>query len=32
MYSVRFDESQFDADGDSPYRKAVIWERYLELM
>lgn len=32
QYSVRFDESQFDADGDGPYRKAVIWERYLELL
>lgn len=31
-YSVRFDESQFDADGDGPYREAVIWERYLELL
>ena len=31
-YSVRFDESQFDAHGDGPYRKAVIWERYLELL
>ncbi|MGI9822069.1 hypothetical protein [Agromyces sp. Marseille-Q5079] len=32
QYSVRFDESQFDADGDGPYRKAVIWERYLERL
>jgi hypothetical protein len=29
-YSVVFDEPQFDADGDGPYRKAVIWDRYLE--
>jgi hypothetical protein len=24
QYSVTFDEPQFDADGDGPYRKAVI--------
>ena len=29
-YSVRFDQSQFDAAGDGPFRKAVIWARYLE--
>ncbi|WP_438855107.1 hypothetical protein [Agromyces sp. M3QZ16-3] len=29
-YSVRFDEPQFDAEGDGPYRKAVIWDRSLE--
>ncbi|WP_025158714.1 hypothetical protein [Leifsonia aquatica] len=28
-YSVRFDSPQLDADGDGPYRKAVIWGRYL---
>jgi hypothetical protein len=28
-YSVSFDEPQVDASGDGPYRKAVIWERYL---
>lgn len=31
-YSVRFDEPQLDIDGDGPYRKAVIWDRYLELV
>lgn len=31
-YSVTFDEPQFDADGDGPYRKAVIWDRYLEQL
>jgi hypothetical protein len=31
-YSVRFDESQFDADDEGPYRKAVIWERYLDVL
>jgi hypothetical protein len=29
-YSVTFDEPQLDAGGDGPYRKAVIWDRYLE--
>ena len=29
-YSVAFDEPQLDASGDGPYRKAVIWDRYLE--
>jgi hypothetical protein len=29
-YSVTFDAPHFDAGGDGPYRKAVIWERYLE--
>lgn len=29
-YSVIFDEPQLDADGDGPYRKAVVWDRYLE--
>jgi hypothetical protein len=29
-YSVVFDSPQLDADGDGPYRKAVIWDRYLE--
>ncbi|MGX4735620.1 ferrous iron transport protein A [Kitasatospora griseola] len=28
-YWVRFDAPQYDADGDGPYRKALIWERYL---
>lgn len=29
VYWVRFDESQYDADGDGPYRKAQVWDRYL---
>lgn len=29
-YSVRFDEPQMDSSDDGPYRKAVIWGRYLE--
>lgn len=29
-YSVAFDHPQLDASGDGPYRKAVIWARYLE--
>jgi hypothetical protein len=29
-YSVRFDEPQMDWSEDGPYRKAVIWSRYLE--
>jgi hypothetical protein len=28
-YWVDFDESQMDAAGDGPYRKAWIWARYL---
>ncbi|MFB7471652.1 ferrous iron transport protein A [Kitasatospora sp. NPDC056184] len=28
-YWVRFDEPQRDADGDGPYDKAHIWDRYL---
>jgi hypothetical protein len=28
-YSLSFDEPQIDASGDGPYRKAVIWDRYL---
>jgi hypothetical protein len=31
-YSVTFDQPQFDASGDGPYRKAVIWARYLEAL
>ena len=31
-YSVTFDQPQFDASGDGPYRKAVIWARYLETL
>jgi hypothetical protein len=29
-YSVLFDEAQMDTTGLGPYRKAVIWARYLE--
>lgn len=29
-YAVRFDEQQMDSSDDGPYRKAVIWARYLE--
>ncbi|MCX4956780.1 ferrous iron transport protein A [Streptomyces virginiae] len=28
-YWVTFDEPQYDGDGDGPYRKAFIWDRYL---
>ncbi|MBE1537204.1 hypothetical protein [Actinomadura algeriensis] len=28
-YWVVFDEPQYDAGGDGPYRKAQIWGRYL---
>lgn len=28
-YWVTFNEPQFDARGDGPYRKALIWGRYL---
>lgn len=28
-YWVEFDQPQRDADGDGPYRKALIWARYL---
>ncbi|MFG2483601.1 ferrous iron transport protein A [Streptomyces virginiae] len=28
-YWVTFDEPQYDGDGDGPYRKAMIWDRYL---
>ena len=31
-YSVTFEEPQVDAAGDGPYRKAVIWDRYLEVL
>lgn len=31
-YSVIFDEPQVDAGGDGPYRKAVIWDRYLQQL
>lgn len=29
-YFVKFDFPQFDGAGDGPYRKAQIWDRYLE--
>ncbi|MFC1408625.1 ferrous iron transport protein A [Streptacidiphilus sp. N1-12] len=29
-YWVSFDEPQYDAAGDGPYRKAQIWDRYLQ--
>jgi len=29
-YSVRFDEPQMDSSEDGPYRKAVIWARYIQ--
>jgi len=29
-YWVTFDEPQFDSSGDGPYRKALIWARYLQ--
>lgn len=28
-YWVAFDEPQRDSDGDGPYRKALVWGRYL---
>lgn len=28
-YWVAFDEPQLDSDGDGPYRKALIWDRYI---
>lgn len=31
-YSVQFDEPQQDTTGLGPYRKAVIWARYLEAI
>ncbi|WP_234443363.1 hypothetical protein [Streptomyces sp. NRRL B-24484] len=30
MYWVDFDDPQLDADGDGPYRRAQIWDRYLK--
>ena len=29
-YWVDFDEPQLDIDGNGPYRKALIWDRYLD--
>jgi len=31
-YFVLFDEPQLDADGDGPYYKAEVWERYIEAI
>jgi hypothetical protein len=31
VYWVWFDEPQFDADGDGPYRAGSIWESALSL-
>jgi len=31
VYWVWFDEPQFDADGDGPYRGGEIWENALTL-
>jgi hypothetical protein len=28
-YWVDFDEPQLDHEGNGPYRKALIWDRYL---
>lgn len=32
MYWVRFDEPQFDAEGDSAYVKAEVAHIYLEVI
>lgn len=32
VYWVWFDEPQFDADGDGPYRGGSIWETALTLL
>lgn len=32
VYWVWFDEPQFDADGDGPYRGGQVWETALTLM
>jgi hypothetical protein len=31
-YWVDFDEPQMDFSEDGPYRKALIWERYLQAL
>lgn len=31
-YWVEFDEPQLDHDAEGPYRKALIWERYLQAL
>ncbi|QNA72017.1 ferrous iron transport protein A [Streptomyces sp. So13.3] len=30
VYWVSFDEPHYDAAGNGPYRKAQIWDRYLQ--
>jgi hypothetical protein len=30
-YWVVFDEPQWDSAGDGPYRKALIWDRYIRI-
>lgn len=30
QYWVTFDELEYDADGDGPFRKAQIWGRYVQ--
>ena len=32
MYWVRFDEPQYDPDGDGPYDRSQVLARYLEPM
>jgi hypothetical protein len=32
VYWVWFDEAQFDADGDGPYRGGQIWESALAIL
>lgn len=32
VYWVWFDESQYDADGDGPYRGGSIWESALTII
>lgn len=32
VYWVWFDEPQFDADGDGPYRGGSIWESALSIL
>ena len=32
VYWVWFDETQFDADGDGPYRGGSIWETALKII
>jgi hypothetical protein len=32
MYFVQFDEPQYDADGDGPYKSSQVLGRYLERL